>query len=111
MKESEIVSKLIAEGKAVTVGEWRGSSAETINYVTTKGAKASFGRVVHLVELGDGTSIVGAKVSQSVPDGTDPKSVVVPYKRGQRVIIEVESLEIDKGNRTIRTSGMSVATG
>jgi hypothetical protein len=110
VKESEVIGKLASEGKCVFVGEWRGSLPETINYTNKKGAAAKFSRIVHTVEIIDGSRVDSIKVSQSVPDGTDPAMVQIPYKRGQRVAVEVDTMEVDRGNRSARSNAIHPLT-
>jgi hypothetical protein len=110
MKEHELVTKLTDAGKCVSVAEWRGSAPETINYTNKKGQPAKFSRIVHAVEVVDGLRVEALKVMQSVPDGVDPAGVVVPFKRGQRVVVEVDTVEVDKGNRTVRSNAIHPTT-
>jgi hypothetical protein len=110
MKETEIIGKLSSEGKCVFVGEWRGFMPETINYTNKKGQAAKFARIVHTVEVIDGQRVDAIKVSQSVPDGTDPAQIAVPYKRGQRVVVEVDTMEVERGNRSARSNAIHATT-
>jgi len=105
-KETSVVAKMIDGGKVVVIGEWRGVIPETIKYTDKQGRAASFGRLVHTIELGDGTRIESVKVSQSVADGQTPESMVVPYKRGARVVVEVDSMMVEKGTRQIRAASI-----
>jgi hypothetical protein len=104
---NETMAGLLASGKAIMSGEWRGYKPETINYTNSKtGKPASFGRIVHMVEVGEGAKIEQVNVSESVPDGVDPNKVAVAHKKGSRVIIEVDSMEVAKGQRTVRTTAV-----
>jgi len=101
------VASLLDAGKAIMSGEWRGYAPETIKYTSKKDGKAaSFGRIVHTVEVGDGNRVEAVKVSQAVPDGTDPESVAVTFKKGQRVLVAVDSMEVEKGTRSVRAGGI-----
>lgn len=107
-KPSEALSRALNEGKIVFIGEWRGVLPETINYTDRKtGAKAKFARLLHTVEVGEGNRIESVKVSQSVPDGTDPASVAIVFKRGQRVLVEVGEMTAEKGNKNIRANSIN----
>ncbi len=105
-KEIAAASKLLDGGKCVVLGEWRGVVPETIKYTDKQGRAASFGRLLHTVELGDGSRVESVKVTQSVSDGQAPETVQVPFKRGQRVAVEVDSMAIDKGVRQVRAASI-----
>ena len=100
---------MIKAGKAVLVGEWRGVKPETINYVQKgSGKQASFSRLVHTLEIGDNGAFEAIKVEESVPDGVDPQKEVakLTLQRGQQVICDVASIEVDKGHKTVRVSSL-----
>jgi hypothetical protein len=103
------VLKMIKAGKCVLVGEWRGVKPETINYVQKgSGKQASFSRLVHTLEIGDNGAFEAIKVEESVPDGVDPQKVAakLTFQRGQQVICDVASIEVDKGHKTVRVSSL-----
>jgi hypothetical protein len=103
------VLKMIKAGKAVLVGEWRGVKPETINYVQKgSGKHASFSRLVHTLEIGDNGAFEAIKVEEPVPDGVDPQKAVgkLTFQRGQQVICDVASIEVDKGHKTVRVSSL-----
>ncbi len=100
------IQQLLDQGRAIILGEWRGSVPETINYISKKGQPAKFGRVSHTVEIGDGKTLSSVTVSQSVPDSVAAESVVVPFAKGQRAAVEVDSMHIEKGQRSIGTTGI-----
>ncbi len=100
----EAVGAALGQGKCVFVGEWRGYQPETINYTNKAGKPASFSRISHLVEVGSDNRVEGVKANESMPEGIDPKTVPVPFKKGQRVLLEVESVEVERGNKTLRVS-------
>jgi hypothetical protein len=105
-----VVLKMIKAGKAVLAGEWRGVKPETINYVQKgSGKQASFSRLVHTVEIGgENGAFEAVKVEESVPDGQDPQKAVakLTFQRGQQVICDVTSIEVDKGHKTVRVSSL-----
>ena|ERR1700677_2563121 len=107
-KAIEQVMKLLEAGKVAFIGEWRGFTPETINYVNKQGKASSFGRVVHTVEVGEGQRVEAIKVSSPVQDGVNPETVQVPFKRGQRVLIQVDGLEVDRGNKSVRSGAVTV---
>lgn len=100
------VGRLLEEGKAVLYGEWRGGKAERINYTNGKGRAAHFNRMVHSFEVGQGEQI---KVTEALPDDADINKVVVSHKKGARFVVVVEGMEIDRGNKTVRSSSMLAA--
>lgn len=108
-KEAQAVAKLLDSGKVALLGEWRGFVPETIRYTDKNGRAASFGRLVHTVELGDGQRVESVKCSQSVPDGTAPEAVQIGFKRGQRVVVEVDSMTVEKGTRQVRAASILAA--
>lgn len=106
---TETVVKLIKAGKCLLVGEWRGVKPETINYVQKgSGKQASFSRLTHVIEIGDQGTFEAITVNESVPDGVDPQKAVakLTFQRGQMVLCEVESIEVDKGHKTVRASSL-----
>jgi len=105
-KEIAAASKLLDGGECVVLGEWRGVVPETIKYTDKQGRAASFGRLLHTVELGDGQRVESVKVAQSVADGQAPETVQVQFKRGQRVAVEVDSMTIEKGTRQVRAASI-----
>jgi hypothetical protein len=107
-KAIDQVIKLMEAGKVAFVGEWRGFAPETINYVNKQGKAASFARLVHTVEVGDGQRVEAIKVSSPVQDGVKPESVQVPFKRGQKVLVEVDGYEVDRGNKSIRAGSVAL---
>lgn len=99
-----VLEKMLTAGKCVIQGEWLTSKPETINYNNAKTGKASsFSRISHTLLIGN----EAVKVAQPVLDGVNPESVVVPFKRGDRVVVEVDSMEIAKGNRSIRAVALT----
>ena len=90
------------------IGEWRGFTPETINYVNKQGKASSFSRLTHTVEVGDGQRVEAIKVSSPVQDGVNPETVQVPFKRGQRVLVQVDALEVDRGNKSVKAGAVTL---
>jgi len=112
---AEDTSKVLAAvsaGRIVFIGEWRGSKPETINYTSkTTGQAASFSRVQHTVEIGEGDRVEAFKVSERVPDRVKPEDMKAPAKKGQRVLVEVQSIVQDKGNVVVNATSISPLVG
>jgi hypothetical protein len=113
MATNTVVQDWINNGKVVAVGEWRGVTAETIEYISKKtGKKEAFSRLVHVVELGsaDGSRTESIKVTESIPEGETLEGrrdrVLGNLKKGGRVAIEVDSMEVALGNKSMRAAQM-----
>ena len=101
--EKKAALELLAQGKCVMIGEFRGGKAERIDYTDKKsGKRAHFNRVAHAFETG--ASGEQARVTERMPDDADVKAHVVPFKKGQRLLVVVEAIDVEKGNRTIAAS-------
>ncbi len=88
------------KGGIYMVGEYRVTKADTVNYrdkVTGKAAK--FSSVIHVVETGDTVVHVQARLG----DDEDPTKVKAPFPKGQKVLLQVETIE--------RVQGFLRATG
>jgi hypothetical protein len=64
---------------------------------------------VHTLEIGDNGTFEAIKVDEPVPDGQDPQKAVakLTFQRGQQVICDVASIEIDKGHKTVRVTSLA----
>jgi len=98
------VNERVLEGQILAVAEYRGFRLEVIRYRDKKtGAAVSAPIVTHSVELG----AKQARVAEWLPDETpiDDKGLAANYvpafKKGDRIIIKVESLKNDRGSCTI----------
>jgi hypothetical protein len=104
---SEVIGKALMAGSCLFVGEWRGAKPETVKYVSKKtGQPAQFGKLTHVVETGEGATFASVDVTEMVPDGVDPAAHPVPFKRGDRILVSVKSLEDDFGSKTVTCSGL-----
>jgi hypothetical protein len=89
------------------VGEWRGAKPETVKYISKKtGQPAQFGKLTHVVETGEGATFASIDVTEMVPDGTDPAVHPLPFKRGDKIMVAVKTLEDDFGSKTVVSSGL-----
>jgi len=91
----EQLEKRIAAGGIFCIGEYRLGKPDLITYrdkLTQK--SASFKQVVHSVEAGDIVIAVQERLDDSVNlEG----GVVLPAKKGDRVLVELETLERVQG--------------
>jgi hypothetical protein len=101
--ENKKALELLAQGKCVMVAEFRGGKAETINYTDKKsGKRAHFNRLAHAFEVGAAGDQV--RVTERQPDDADMSKVHIPHKKGQRMLIVVEAIEVEKGNKMVSAS-------
>ncbi len=99
---------MIAEGRCVLVGEWRGAKAETIPFVNKKnGLKESFGKVTHVVEVGQGTGFESLSVVEMAPRGVPVEQMPIPFARGDRVVVDCRAIESDFSGRTVTAQGIA----
>jgi len=92
---NEMLQKKIAAGGIFCVGEYRLGKPDLITYRDKlSGKSASFKQVVHSVEAGD---IVIAVQERLADDVNLEGGVVLPAKKGQRVLVELETLERVQG--------------
>lgn len=98
--KKEAAHKLLEEGYLGFIAEYRGSKAETINYMDKKSGKAaSMNTLRHNLELGE-TAIA---FNERVDDAFKVTEYKQPYKKGQKVLVFLTSLQNDKG--VTRASG------
>lgn len=90
----ETFMRSIRAGALMVLGEYRHSKAEVINWrdKTTQQAKSA-PVLRHTVEVGD-QSIA---VSERVPDGIKVEDIVVPFKKGDSVVLHLEELSRNLG--------------
>jgi hypothetical protein len=102
-KDANRALALLGEGKVVMIGEFRGGKAERIDYTDRKsGKRTHFNRIAHAFEVGAQAEQV--RVTERMDDEADTSKYQVPFKKGDRMLIVVESIDIDKGNRTVAAS-------
>lgn len=96
MTKEQVAEKAL-QGVPVVVAEYRAGKTDKITYRASKGPQAGSmvtrDTVKHSIEMGD----VQVMVTEWLPDGKKPEDVVIPYKKGQRVVVTLETLEPDKG--------------
>lgn len=86
--------KLIEAGELVVIGEYRSSDAQTINYRDkTTGRMTDMDMLSHTVEFGSNS----VKLRERTDDNFKPDQYKAPYKKGQRVVVQLESLLREKG--------------
>jgi hypothetical protein len=76
------------------IAEYRSSSAETIKYQDKKtGRMAEMSMLRHNIEVGD----VAVALNERTSDGFNASAYKSPFKKGQRVVVRLQGMEIDKG--------------
>lgn len=91
----EQLLKKIGEGGIFLVGEYRVGKPDLITYRDKlSGKQASFKQVVHSVEAGNVVVAIQERLEDDVSLET---GVVLPAKKGERVLVELESLERVQG--------------
>ena len=102
-KDSNKALQLLSEGKCIMIGEFRGGKAERIDYTDKKtGKRTHFNRIAHAFEVGAAAEQV--RVTERMDDEADTSKYVVPFKKGDRMLMVVEAIDVDKGNRTVAAS-------
>ncbi len=93
MKKAEAY-KLIEAGELVVLGEYRSSDAQAITYRDkTTGRMAEMNTLAHTVEFGAHS----IKLRERTEDSFKPAEYKSAYKKGQRVVVHLESLLREKG--------------
>jgi len=89
------LQKKLAEGGIFLVGEYRLGKPDLITYRDKlSGKSASFKQVVHSVEAGQ----IVVAIQQRLDDSIDLETgVVLPAKKGDKVMVELETLERIQG--------------
>jgi len=91
----EQLAKKIEAGGIFCVGEYRLGKPDLITYRDKlSGKNASFKQVVHSVEAGDIVIAVQERLGDDVSLET---GVILPAKKGERVLVELETLERVQG--------------
>jgi hypothetical protein len=102
MKKEEAAKRFLESGLIAFIGEYRGSKAETIKWVDKKTGRAMTAPTVrHTVELPAGDAVT---VSERVADDLNVGAYVPPYKKGDRVVVQLTAFQNDKG--LYRASGV-----
>lgn len=93
MKLKDAIERFQA-GSLMVIAEYRGTIAEVINYRDKLTGKAMSAPICnHSVEVGP----YQIKLNERLQDGTDVKTLKVPFKKGQRVIMYLSGLTRTKG--------------
>lgn len=94
MTKEQLLKKM-ESGGIFMVGEYRMGRPDLITYRDKmSGKNASFKQVVHNVEAGD--TVVA--IQERLPDEVNLETgVVLPAKKGERVVVELETLERIQG--------------
>lgn len=92
--QTEILD-LMRSGKPVCEVEYRGFTADRMRWVNKKsGKQMEAGIIKHRVE----TSSEGFVVSEFLDDGVDEKKYKNEFKKGDRVVLVVETLKRETGS-------------
>lgn len=107
MKELELSEAIRAAGPCL-IGEHRGSLVELVEFVDKKDGKAkSFVKATHLFEFGSGNSFRSIRIDQNFPANVEtPNDAEIPFQRGKIYLIQLQGLEIQRGNLSGRISPM-----
>lgn len=94
MTKEQLLKKM-ETGGIFMVGEYRMGKPDLVTYRDKlSGKSASFKQVVHNVEAGD----VVVAIQERLPDDVSLETgVVLPAKKGERVVVELETLERVQG--------------
>jgi hypothetical protein len=99
MKKTDALKQIEQGLLMALVCEYRSGKAETIRWTDKQTrAKMEAPAITHGVEVGP-TQI---RVQERTPDGFDVAKYVSPFKRGELVLLHVESIERDSGNISAR---------
>lgn len=102
-KQNEVVERFLS-GAFIVIAEYRTFKVETMGWRDKKtGARVTAPIAVHAVEVGN----VQLKLTEWLPDDTPKDAAGVPqvaaaHKKGDRVVIKLESLEVQSGMYSAR---------
>ena len=81
-------------GHRLLFGEYRGSKAEEIRYRDKTTRNVQTMKVLrHIVEVGDDAIMV----AENVEDDFDVQNFQAPFQKGQKVLVELQSLAVNRG--------------
>lgn len=93
MNDKAIIER-INKGEAVVLLEWRSCNVDTVKLTDGKtGRVRQAVAVKHACEKGNDQ----VSITEWLPDGTDPKGVVVPWKKGDKVLLTLTGYGRVKG--------------
>lgn len=108
--EKDAIAMFLA-GHPVVLGEYRSSEAEVINWRDKTTGKALSAPVLrHVVEFGSKSVIINERVEENF----DILNYRSPYRKGSKVLVELASMESQRGviscrGNVIPVSGSNVA--
>lgn len=106
-KSLELVSKHLATGNVIVVGEFRGIKQDVVNYADKKtGAAASFEQIKYLVEVGQGDAVEALSCVFSIPKGKTLADYPLTVKKGDQVLVTVQSIVEEKRVKTVRINAI-----
>lgn len=101
-KTADIV-KILAEGNPLLQGEYRGTSAEVIEFTDPKTQKREkFAKIAHTIEItSPSKGMETVTLAERAPFGwLDVANYVPALKKGQTVVARLSSIYRDKGSLT-----------
>lgn len=100
MKDQDIL-KAIKKGVPLMVVEYRGFDADTMQWTNKATGRAMSAPIArHRVE----TESEGFVVTDFLPEGTKVEDAKSPYVKGQKLVLEIETMTKEKG--TTRAKGI-----
>ena len=92
---SDFVSRVSA-GERLSVCEYLTTKVEPRKWTGDDGKVSEWTNVIHTVLSG----VDSVQVTERLPDGADPKAVKVPFKKFDKVVINLSALKREKGGLT-----------
>lgn len=90
---------LFKAGNVVALGEYRSSKPETIHYRDKEsGRAAEFSQLRHTVEFG----AESVQVSERVAEDFKPSEYKPPFKKGEKVLVQITAMEVSRGLISVR---------
>jgi len=89
MKLSKVLEEIKA-GRLLVIAEYRSFKPDSVRIRDKQsGQTVNKPKVLHSLEFGD----VQATISEWLPDGVDITAVAPPFKKGERVVVRMKTLE------------------
>lgn len=98
MTDKQVIEAMMS-GSRIFVGEFRATKTDHITWRDKdSGRRLEADLIRHTVECGADTIMV----NERLPDGQDITKMSWPFKKGDRVVVHVESMEVNKGFTQVR---------
>jgi len=92
------LSRRVRSGEVLMIAEWRQAKIDAVSMTDRKTGAV---RRTCVVRHGLETQKEQVSLSEWMPDGTKPESVVIPWAKGQMVLVQVRSLLVERGLLTV----------